>query len=655
MVWKLPDSQKAPTDYSPSLVIIHIGAEDRITGWNTEMARHIAHGAEAILYKGMRAEDLIRLANTSNVTMFHNGQVIDIEQRLALRAKLPVTVEHLIDGRLWAQSTEAKTETGSIIINRDITGERSTLLASQHNERLLSEILDTIPINISVKDERARTVYVNRQALDMMGVEMTDVIGKTQFEVFPNDYGFKTYQDEMRVLRTGEEIPYQEATAPAYIATTANGEAIEHPPVNFYYCKVPIKNTLGQVDKVLSIAIDISERKRAEREVIDLQAQLLASQKNETIATLTNGIAHDINNILAIIQASAEVAASKMDRENHVYKQIRDILDNTRRGTKLVQQILDYARPKTDQHEVVDLEALFSSFRPMLQASIGRSIHLDVQCPPGLCCALDTNRMAQVFLNLASNAAEAMPGGGILTIDVEEIDRSTLDHLPITNLPAISGRVARIKVADNGCGIEQSHLDRIFDPFFSTKEKTNRSGTGLGLPIVRTIIQGHKGDIAVDSAPGLGTAFTILLPLSDAPATTSNNDGLPAMVVVGNGEEIVVVDDEPILAHTIAMLLEMRGFRTSCFTDAEAAYETIVAQPDRFHMVLADINMPDMTGTQMAHQLRVAGLKLPIILMAGQPLAAREQTAVGVNAYLAKPITGNEMAQAIMQALHQAA
>lgn len=600
----------------------------------------------ALMQPGAPVSDTIRHVGDHARAIYHEGRQITIEERLALRQRRPYRIEFQFAPDLWLQSFEIDTPLGSVLISCDISQQKVAAKKIAEKEELLRTILDNIPVNISVKDSEARCIYVNQHALRMLGAHPEEILGRTQAELFPNDYGVHTYQDELSVLHTGQPTPYQEAVAPAYVpAGQSPGEP--RPPVHFFYRKLPLTGPDGKVDKCLSIAVDITDRKRAAAELADLQQQLMEAQKTESIATLSSGIAHDVNNILAIIQCSTELSANLLGEHRAVTPHLKQILDNTRRGAALVRQILDYARPAQRPTTVMSLARLIDDLEPLMRATIGRRISLQIDIPSDFHCAVDRDRLLQVFLNLATNAAQAMPDGGIMCMRAFEADSFKIPIGRNWNSFDPNRRFVCIEVSDTGPGIPPEIAGRIFDPFFSTKPKTNRSGTGLGLPIARTIIQNHGGAIQVHSEPGFGAVFDILLPLSQE-APDSVETALPEPAIRGNGQEVLIVDDEAALANSIAMLLDMRGFRTCTFTDAIAAFETARAEPERFSVILADVNMPDMTGIELANALAEVDVRIPIVFLTGQDLSIPSGELPGVVSCLAKPIDAAQLTKAVL-------
>jgi PAS domain S-box-containing protein len=405
----------------------------------------------------------------------------------------------------------------------------------------------------------------------------------------------------------------------------------------------PIKDTSGSIVGASIIARDITERKR-------LEAQMRQAQKMEAIGTLAGGIAHDFNNLLAAMLGHTELALDEMPRDSQAWQDLQEALAAGQRAKDLVKRILTFSRKGEQERRPIPLHEVVRDGMKLLRASLPSTIeirqHIDARS--GLVLA-DATQMHQVLMNLCVNAEHAMrPRGGLLEVrlDAVAVDAEfAMNHPPLAPGPHV-----RLTVRDTGHGMTAEVKERIFDPFFTTKPQSE--GTGMGLAVVHGIVASHGGIVAAESAPGRGSRFDIYLPASDAaaPVATPREDLLP-----GGKERILVVDDEPFLAYLWGQMLERIGYRVTQFTSSPEALEALRAAPESFDLLITDQTMPHMTGEEMARQVLRLRPDLPIVLCTGfsHTLTEEKARALGIRAYLTKPIDRRELSLTVQRLLGQ--
>jgi PAS domain S-box-containing protein len=388
--------------------------------------------------------------------------------------------------------------------------------------------------------------------------------------------------------------------------------------------EVPI--TTARVVRLRGAAQDITQRRQAEDARAALEAQLRESQKMEAMGTLAGGIAHDFNNIIATILGNTELARLDLEAGDSRQAQV-GLAEIGRAGVRarnLVQQILTFSRRQPSERRPIALANVVDESVRLLRRTLPARVSLAVHCAPNLPTALaDATQVEQVLINLASNALQAMAGGpGRIEIRLDAVapDDETVMQLPeLAELRARhAGALLRLVVADNGAGMDEATRARIFEPFFTTKPVGE--GTGLGLSVVRGIVAAHEGAIAVASQPGQGSTFTIYLPATAA--TALPQPGGPAGAsgpapLRDAGHRILYLDDDEALVFLVRRMLQQQGFAVLAFTSQREALDALRADPAAFDMVVSDYNMPELSGLDVAREVRAIRPDLPVVLVSG--------------------------------------
>lgn len=405
----------------------------------------------------------------------------------------------------------------------------------------------------------------------------------------------------------------------------------------------PVFNENGEVRNYVAVKHDITEK-------IMLEQQLQQAQKMEAIGTLAGGIAHDFNNILAALLGFAELANLELPAESPASLNLAGVLKAGNRAKELVKQILEFSRQSAQEFKPLKIQFVIKEALKLLRSSIPTTIEIrqeiDTTCGPVLA---DPTKIHQVIMNLCTNAYHAMQErGGVLSVTLSQVEFRSADVLGEIDLKP--GPYIRLEVSDTGCGIDPAFSEKIFDPYFTTKEKGK--GTGLGLSVVHGIVKSHGGHISVHSEPNIGSTFRVFLPIllldREVPEKIEFTD-----TPRGGTERILVIDDEEFLVHIEQKILERLGYKVTALTSSEQALQMFKEQPQHFHLVITDMAMPHSNGVELAQEMLAIRPDLPIILCTGfSELINKEKAmAMGVREFALKPIAQNELARLVRQVL----
>jgi signal transduction histidine kinase len=394
---------------------------------------------------------------------------------------------------------------------------------------------------------------------------------------------------------------------------------------------------------------DVTEQKWAQAERERLEQRLRQAAKMEAVGRLAGGIAHDFNNILGAILGYAELAQNNLIEGRAARRQIDQVMQAGARGKGLVDRILAFSRSRVVERVPVQVQSVVEETLELLAASLPAEVDLERRLDAAdMAVVGDATQFHQVVMNLCTNAVHSMERGGVLTVLLERVavaERRLLSHGALC-----IGSYARLSVSDTGSGIPPAVLERMFDPFFTTKRVGD--GTGLGLALLHGIVADFGGGIDVATQVGVGTTFTIWLPATGSmPKILANPVGeLPR----GCGETVMIVDDERVLVALAEETLAELGYEPVGFDSSIAALQAFRAEPERFDLVLTDETMPELTGTELAHEIRQLRPEISIILMSGYSgaqLSERAQAA-GVVDVLCKPLLRRDIAEPVARALH---
>lgn len=538
------------------------------------------------------------------------------------------------DRRGWAHRRKRpiKDEDGRII---GVAVFRTDITADRHGQRersLLVTAIDQAAEAIVITGAVGNIRYVNPAFERITGYQTSEVIGKNP-----------------RILQSGEHPDsfYREMWNTLLNQENWSGQLINRRKDGTLYREEatisPIIDEAGQTQNYVAVKRDVTHE-------AELEGRLRQSQKMEAIGALAGGIAHDFNNILQGIVGYIDLAKSEVSNGSAVSDYLDEVSSAANRAAQLVSQILTFSRQSDQERRPILLQSSIEEaarlMRSTLPPSINIRLDIDAKCGPVLA---DPVRIHQIVINLATNARQAMAAQrGEITISLREED---VDEATALRDPALSpGRHICLSVSDTGQGIPPNVIDRIFEPYFTTRE--NGKGTGLGLSTVHGIVKAHEGAIIVDSELGKGATFRIFLPVSsgkNASLATAASHDIP---FTGN-ECVLVVDDEEHIARTMKLGLERFGYTVTARTSSVEAYEAFRSLPDVFDVVVTDHMMPNMTGLELAYRLFRLRPGIPMVLCTGfsDTLDETMSQEAGIREFVMKPIVARDLARAVRRAL----
>ena len=413
-----------------------------------------------------------------------------------------------------------------------------------------------------------------------------------------------------------------------------------------YLTKGNLARLIPAVERELREAGSRRERRQAEEALKQSQEQLFHAQKMEAVGRLAGGVAHDFNNMLAVINGYSEILLDRYDLDPRAQGFISEIEKAGAGAARLTRQLLAFSRRQVLESKALDLNAAVNSVHGMLRRLIGA--HIEFVSVPGseVWIFADPGQVEQILLNLAVNARDAMPGGGRVTLEVETVEVE--EPLSSAALEVKPGRYAVLSVSDTGCGMDAATLSRIFEPFFTTKDVGK--GTGIGLATVHGIVQQSGGSIQVESKPGGGTTFRIYLPEVEPGEADQEGAALP---LSGGAETVLLVEDEPLVRGVVREVLLERGYTVLEATHGEEALRMGLQHPEPIHLLLTDLIMPMMGGRELAEQFQRLRPKSGVLFMSGytDDTVIHDGAAARGLAFIAKPFTRAALAQKVRDVL----
>ena len=403
-------------------------------------------------------------------------------------------------------------------------------------------------------------------------------------------------------------------------------------------------------DLYMHFAFDITDQKRAEAEKEKLQAQLQQAMKMEAVGRLAGGVAHDFNNLLTVITGYSELLLQKIGKESSMHREVEEIKRAGERAASLTQQLLAFSRKQIIEPKVVHLDHLVAETHKMLTRLIGENIALQATTGKSLgSVKIDPGQFQQILMNLVVNARDAMPRGGKIVIETGNVD---LDEGYCALHPYVQpGRFVMLAVSDTGAGMSEEVKAHLFEPFFTTKEKG--SGTGLGLATTYGAVHQAGGSIEVYSEVGIGTTFKIYLPRVDEQVINPENDDRPTDLP-GGTETVLIVEDEGLLRNLCVQILEQLGYRVlQARNGTEAIAEVQGGYGDRIDLLLTDVVMPGMNGSELATQMVLHFPEMKVLFTSGYTedvISHHGVLAEGVS-FIGKPYTPSTLARKVREVL----
>ena len=572
----------------------------------------------------------------------------------ALRARRPIRAELLNyrkDGSAFWLEIEATTMRSPstaaeyfVFIERDVTERKKAEAAQLEQERSISTLFSNLPgMAYRCLNDGAWTMeFVSGGCRELTGYDSEALVGNRlmSFESITEAEDRKSVREIIsRAVDRGEayELTYRIRTRDGGLKWVwERGRSVPGPD--------------GAVRSLEGFITDITERKL-------LEAQVLQNQRLESIGTLAGGISHDLNNVFAPIMMAGDLLMDKVADKESV--QLLNVMaSSARRGAELVRQILLFARGMEGPRVAVSPSALFAEIKTFLESTLPKSIRVNFEIASGVSAVSgDPVQLHQMLLNLAVNARDAMPSGGRLAFSATPATVSASSPRPHPD--AVPGDFVRIDISDTGSGIPDILKGQIFDPFFTTKGVGR--GSGLGLSTARSIVKAHCGFITFVSTEGIGTTFSIFLPTAEAglsrPARGEAARPASGPLPRGNGESILVVDDEESVRLIMRSTLESFGFRAVGAADGAEAIALFRSAPALFHMAIVDMQMPGLDGGKTILSLRHLRPDLPVVAASGLATNQnREEAAAnGVRHFLEKPFSVETLIRTVHAAMARAA
>ncbi len=520
---------------------------------------------------------------------------------------------------------------GILGVGRNITRRRQAEQSLKMSEERFSKSFHMSPVpTIVMTLDGGWFVDANKSFLEMMGYERQEVIGRTSTElrIWANLSDRDNLYRHLVENGTVRGDFSQLKTRTGEIRDTLISAGII---------------VLKEKKFILAMCYDLTEQRK-------LEEQLRRSQKMEAIGTLTGGIAHDFNNILGGIMGYTELVMEHHIPPGHpAHPLLEGMLRGINRAKDLVAQMMAFSRQQEQKRIPLNLVPIVKEALKLLRASLPAIIIIDLHIDMSECLVFaDPTQIHQVLMNLVTNAAHAMEGGrGLIDVFLKPVRFGEEDALPHSDLKRDTD-YQELSVRDTGCGIDTKNLSRIFDPFFTTK-KTGE-GTGLGLSVVYGIVKSHDGIITVASEPGKGSTFKIYIPAMTGPVAGEEQDrGL----IHGGNERILFVDDEYALTEIFSIRLTDLGYAVTTHNNPLKALEEFKRRPEDFDLVITDLTMPDMTGTDLACELTRIRPDIPILLCSGtvEELHPAQLTQLGIRQIAVKPVAMNSLAASIRRIL----
>ncbi|SDL08993.1 Signal transduction histidine kinase [Maridesulfovibrio ferrireducens] len=492
-------------------------------------------------------------------------------------------------------------------------------------------LMDTIPLQICWKDKSQRYLGANSSFTDFFEMgSPSAIIGLDDSVLKPDkEFAEEAAKWDKQVIETGKQ-----RLRISWAMTREGGDAVWL-DIN----KVPLYNEKGDVVGTLSTAQDVTRR-------VNLEKQLLQSQKMEAIGTLAGGIAHDFNNILTSIINSVELAMNDVKEGTITWKDLDRAVKAAQRGSRVVKQILTFSRPSQEGFKPTDISDVVRETVDFIKASLPRNIRVTANVSEDVPLIMaDPTQIHQVIMNLCTNSFQSIrDSGGHIEVSLRTVD---VDDEQGQFMRVKSGKYLKLAISDNGPGIPVEILDKIFDPFFTTKGKAE--GTGLGLAVVHGLIKGHGGGTSVHSSPNVKTSFEIYLPVTSQIRNLDNKSYGPLHL---GQESILFVEDDEDQLETTPRILESLGYTVKALSSPAEAFKLISADPHQFDLIITDYDMPEANGLDLAKDIQNVAPAIPVLIVSGRRNFLNFASEVkNVRKVLMKPYSKNIIADAIREVL----
>lgn len=513
--------------------------------------------------------------------------------------------------------------------NTDITAR----VRASESQELLAAVVEHAAESIVVTDTSGAIKYVNPAFQQRCGYSREEAIGA-------NPRILKSgRQSDAFYARLWETIKGGEVWSGHFVNRKKDGSLFEEDATIS-----PLRDANGRIANFVAVKRDVTKE-------MSLQNQLAQSQKMEAIGTLAGGIAHDFNNVLSAIIGYTELAIDDQPEGSRSARNLGQVLAAAKRAADMVKQILTFSRQSEPQRRLLDLAPIVKEGLKFLRNSIPATIEIRQSVGSSLGkVEADPTQMHQVLMNLCANAAQAIKDTtGTVTVELSSI---TLDEdYSARHLSLNPGRYLKLSVSDTGEGITEENIDRIFEPYFTTKGVGE--GTGLGLAVIHGIVESHGGSISVYSVPGHGSTFNVLLPVAESQAEPEGSQD--SNLTPSGNERILLVDDEESLVEMGQAMLKRLGYYVVASMDPQEALDIFRADPSGFDLVITDLMMPGMTGLDLAKEIKELKPDAAIILCTGfgHKFTEEDAEAQGLSGIISKPITKRVLSQMVRNVLNE--
>ena len=498
-------------------------------------------------------------------------------------------------------------------------------------DTLLFSLMQSLPFNIFVKDAEGRFIFANASYCQMLNSAIETIAGKRDADFFPEETTSRYRLEDQQVMDSLEPLSYEEEDV------FPQGEKIvrqvlKTPLFDIQSAALEKRAVIG----VLGVSWDITRQRVAEEERKILEKQLAQAQKLEALGIFAGGIAHDFNNVLFLIGGYTDLALNDLKNNLNPTVKLEKIKEASQRAGNLVRQIQSFARQTSPERKLLDMRIVVKEAIKLLRSALPSTISIKNQIPSQASLVIaDPSEIHQILMNLCANANQAMAGqNGTLTISLEHLE---VDSFFAKSQPGLQpGPHLVLGVSDTGRGMTREVQTKIFDPFFSTNRQGE--GAGLGLSVLHGIVSDMGGAISVMSEVGHGSNFQIFLPL--APKEDVLEGGKNPTLTRGNGQHILVIDDEPEILEMLTILLENLDYQAITYTNPQEALKHFSEDPGAYDLVLTDQTMPIMNGMELSRAVLNIRPDIPVILCTGfsQNVGPEDALQTGIRVYLTKPV-----------------
>jgi PAS domain S-box-containing protein len=570
---------------------------ERLTGWTEKEAL----GQTLAEIFRIFTEDTLLPLDLPLQRVLIEGEMIGVNNPVLLRGR---------DGRQWPIAVswspiraETGEITGAVLVFRDQTLRRKMEQEKAESVKRYSDLVESVHDFIWETGPDYRYSFANKRSFDVLGYTPEEFVGKSWMDLLSREEESQDKIDAFRQILSCHQ-PYSQLCR-TFFRKDGSRVVLES-------SAIPNFDQQGRFLGYRGISRDITERRKAEEEQKNLQAQLLQSQKMDTVGRLAGGVAHDFNNMLTVICTYVEMTLNELPEQHPLYKRLFEVHQAALHSADLTRQLLAFARKQVISPRLLDLNETIAGALKMLHRLIGENIELAWKPGSNLWQVLmDATQIGQILANLAVNGRDAIVDAGHLVIATGNVVIDQSNSEP--GLDLIPGNYVRMTISDDGCGMNKETLSKIFEPFFTTKDASR--GTGLGLATVYGIVKQNKGVISVSSRPGLGTTFNIYLPQAEA-------EILAPQAAVANAygkgtETILLVEDEAAILELGAYVLEQCGYTVLTARTPAKALTLVLECKEVIDLLIADVIMPEMNGPELARKIQFIRPETRVLFVSG--------------------------------------